>query len=149
METWRLSRFPDLAGRGGRLTGARWHTAGRPVVYLARSAPGAILEVIVHLLEGDAPPFGYHLLWVDIPDAVSAEAVAAGQLPHNWRENTGLTQSIGDHWLEEQKTALQKFRAGVLSWVDDDRARVAPRPSPAAQSRTTFAIANGRTFGSG
>ena len=38
-----------LSGRGGLEADGRWHTAGRPVVYLASSEALAVLEVRVHL----------------------------------------------------------------------------------------------------
>jgi len=49
MFLWRISNHATLNGRGGLYTSARWHTAGRLVVYLAESSAGALLEALVHL----------------------------------------------------------------------------------------------------
>ena len=58
MDLWRLTEFPTLDGEGGRLYSARWHTAGSPIVYLAASPPGALIEILVHLEldENELPP---------------------------------------------------------------------------------------------
>ena len=51
---WRISDYPDLNGEGGRKAGARWHTAGSRIVYLAESPMAALVETLVHL---DVLPF--------------------------------------------------------------------------------------------
>ena len=48
MFLWRISNYRTLDGRGGLETSARWHSQGRPIVYLAESVSGALLEVLVH-----------------------------------------------------------------------------------------------------
>ncbi len=67
MVLWRISPFHDLNGEGGKLFSARWHTAGRPVVYLAGSAAGALLEMCVHTDAEDIPT-SFTLLKVSGPD---------------------------------------------------------------------------------
>ena len=46
---WRISDYIDLSGEGGRKAGARWHTAGSRIVYLAESPMAALVETLVHL----------------------------------------------------------------------------------------------------
>ncbi|MGB9409097.1 MAG: RES family NAD+ phosphorylase, partial [Terracidiphilus sp.] len=48
---WRISNYVDLSGEGGLTASARWHTKGKPVVYLADSPAGAMLERIVHMTD--------------------------------------------------------------------------------------------------
>jgi RES domain-containing protein len=110
MELWRLSRFSDLKGTGGLRFSGRWHTAGHPIVYLAESAPGAILEVLVHLLEDRSIPPDYKLLCVVAPDAAGStglmESLQPGQLPSAWRDDITVTQRIGNQWLTEGRSVL-------------------------------------------
>ncbi|MCY1395164.1 RES domain protein [compost metagenome] len=69
---WRISAFADLTGRGGFLAGGRWHTAGRPVVYLAATPAGATLEILVHLeIDQEDFPETLQLLRVELPDTAS------------------------------------------------------------------------------
>ncbi|MDE3106013.1 MAG: RES family NAD+ phosphorylase, partial [Acidobacteriota bacterium] len=44
LQLWRISNFRSLAGEGGLRYAGRWHTAGKPIVYLAASAAGALVE---------------------------------------------------------------------------------------------------------
>ena len=62
MFLWRISNHAALDGRGGLLAGARWHMAGQPIVYLAESPAGSLLEVLVHLeLDLDNLPKSFKL----------------------------------------------------------------------------------------
>jgi hypothetical protein len=71
MDLWRISKYRSLSGEGGRLFDARWNSAGHPVVYLADSPAGAVLEVLVHLeLQGKQQPPPYTLLHITAPDGV-------------------------------------------------------------------------------
>ena len=76
---WRISEFRDLSGEGGRIASARWHTRGRPVVYLAETPAGAMLERIVHLLdrdEGGILPRTYQLLRISVPDEAAIKPLS-------------------------------------------------------------------------
>jgi len=90
-----------LAGRGGLEADGRWHTAGRPIVYLASSEALAVLEVRVHL--GSVVPVdAYQLLTVELP---SRSVVILGQedLPRGWDAVPfgSASQQLGDRWLAE------------------------------------------------
>jgi hypothetical protein len=62
----RISRYIDLKGFGGIRSSSRGDEAGLPVVYLAESPAGALLEVCVHTSSNDVPPT-YTLLRVERP----------------------------------------------------------------------------------
>ena len=47
MRLWRISNYADLAGTGGLVDNARWHSKGRRIVYLADSPASALLELLV------------------------------------------------------------------------------------------------------
>jgi RES domain-containing protein len=105
---WRISNHTDLAGTGGLRVGGRWHSAGRPVVYLADHPAGALLEVLVHLIGANlaALPESYQLLEVRTRGQVAAQRVRPESLPRDWRAQPHLTRALGDAWLKGGKSAL-------------------------------------------
>lgn len=105
MRLWRISNFADLNGGGGVLYPARWHSAGRPILYTAESAAGALLEILAHLDREDLPD-DLQLIEIDIDDDVTFETVAPDMLPSSWRSDTAGTRSIGDAWLKSGRNLL-------------------------------------------
>ena len=114
MQLWRLSRHESLSGEGGRRYGARWHSPGSPIVYLAESPPGALIEILVHLEldESELPP-AYRLLRVTAPDKLrtSRLRVPSGDA---WKSNLPLTRRIGDSWLKSKRSALARVPSAIL-----------------------------------
>lgn len=113
-DLWRISNHRDLTGGGGLRYSARWHTAGRRVVYLAESPAGALIEVLVHLEldETDLPP-AYTLLRV----AVAPEVVAVDlPVPANdaWKAKLMVTRALGDEWLKSGRSALARVPSAIL-----------------------------------
>src|SRR5581483_6846074 len=97
MLLWRISNHPGLDGRGGLETSARWHSQGRPIVYLAESVAAALLEMMVHLeLSPFRLPRSYRLLKLEAPEAIATEEVSADDLAVNWTEEEILTRTVGD-----------------------------------------------------
>src|SRR5271169_5628765 len=115
MVLWRISNHPTLDGRGGLETSARWHTQGRPIVYLAESVAGALLEVLVHLeLSPVRLPKSYRLLKIEAPDDISIETLRATDLRENWTDDETLTRTIGDQWLASKRTALLRVPSAIV-----------------------------------
>ena len=115
MVLWRISNHTTLAGRGGLLASARWHTQGRPIVYLAQSPAGALTEVLVHLeLEPDDLPRSYKLLKVEVPGDVAVARVDLAALPKRWKDKLTITRTIGDKWLASRKTALLRVPSVIV-----------------------------------
>jgi RES domain-containing protein len=113
-ELWRISNHRSLTGEGGLRFSARWHTAGRPIVYLAASAAGAMVEVLVHLeLQEDELPSSYTLLGIEVPKDLAAEEIRVGGR-EDWKDNLGMTRRLGDGWLEGAKTALARVPSAIL-----------------------------------
>jgi RES domain-containing protein len=113
---WRISEHPDLSGAGGRLGSARWHSRGKPVVYLAETPAGAMLERIVHLLDvdeqGNLPPV-YNLIQVSVPDGFAVKPLnAIARI--DWKERQEFTQQIGDAWLASFETALARVPSAII-----------------------------------
>lgn len=119
MILWRISNYPDLSGSGGLLHPGRWHSRGRPVVYLAESAAGALLEALVHI-EAAHPselPRSYQLLEVEIlehdadPLSITKDC---RDLPEGWQGNQVITRRIGDNWLASGSSLLLRVPSAVV-----------------------------------
>ncbi|MEZ5787620.1 MAG: RES family NAD+ phosphorylase [Xanthobacteraceae bacterium] len=109
MKLWRISTFTDLSGEGGLAASGRWHSLGRPIVYLADHPALALLETIVHLeVDPLYLPDEYKLLAIDIPDDIAIEVVDEPGLSTNWRIDIENTRLLGDHWAASRQTALLK-----------------------------------------
>lgn len=119
MILWRISNYPDLSGIGGLLHPGRWHPRGRPVVYLAESAAGALLEALVHI-EAAHPselPRNYQLLEVEILER-EADHLATTQdcqdLQEGWQNDPAITRRIGDLWLASGASLLLRVPSAVV-----------------------------------
>ncbi|TCT11090.1 RES family NAD+ phosphorylase [Paralcaligenes ureilyticus] len=113
MILWRVSAFADLSGLGGLLASGRWHRSGRPIVYLAETPSGAMLEVLVHLeIDPEDIPDNLRLLRVDIPDHASVQTLDA--LPAGWEENAHGTRDMGDSWLRKSNTLLLRVPSAIM-----------------------------------
>jgi RES domain-containing protein len=114
MILWRISNHRTLDGRGGLLASARWHTRGRPIVYLAETATGALTEALVHLeLDPNHLPRHYKLLKAAAPDDVSIRQVTKRDLPKNWVQDEVATRTIGDEWLGSNESALLRVPSAI------------------------------------
>ena len=114
MELWRIANYAPLDGEGGRLYSARWHTAGSPVVYLAASPAGALIEVLVHLeiKETTAPP-SYTLYRVHVPDNLRIPSLRVPK-GKTWKDDYGITRRLGDTWLKSQRSALARVPSAIV-----------------------------------
>ena len=114
MDLWRLTEYPSLDGEGGRLYSARWNTAGLPIVYLAASPPGALIEILVHLeLEEDELPPAFMLLRVNIPGKLHIPQLRVPE-GEAWKSDLALTRSLGDAWLKSRRSALARIPSAIL-----------------------------------
>ena len=114
MFLWRISNHADPLGTGGLWASGRWHTSGRPVVYLAESAASALLEVLVLLeLDEESMPSSYQLLKVEAADDLPREEIDASSLPPEWRDDESVTQALGDAWLKRGDPPLLRFPSAI------------------------------------
>ena len=115
MVLWRISNHADPSGTGGLLHGRRWHHRGRPVVYLAESPAGALVEALVHVQAASPAelPTNYELLEVALPEDASTVDVSP-QLDPSWREAPGTTRAMGDAWLAAQSSLLLRVPSAVV-----------------------------------
>ncbi|MBV9301484.1 MAG: RES family NAD+ phosphorylase [Acidobacteriaceae bacterium] len=112
MILWRISRHRDLGGTGGLRSPGRWHHAGQPIVYLAESAAGALLEVCVHTSANDVPP-DFTLLKIEAPE-VQVQAIKCDGLPAGWQSQLELTRDLGTAWLQKKDTALLRVPSAIV-----------------------------------
>lgn len=132
---WRIARdvYADLSGYGALLTGGRWNSPGRAVVYTALDASLAVLEVRVHLdLPPDLLPDDYVLMRIEAAVPPSIERVAAAPADPS---------AFGDEWLASGRTAALDVPS-VL--VPESRNLLI---NPAHPEAGAFSIAGKRPFG--
>src|SRR6266571_6222179 len=115
MVLWRISKHSTLDGRGGLSASARWHTQGRPIVYLAESPAGALLEALIHLeLSPNAYPSHYGILKTEAPEGISVRTLGATELSPNWFRDVISTRTIGDEWLASKNTLLLRVPSAIV-----------------------------------
>ena len=114
MKLWRISNHADLRGIGGLRASARWHNRGRPIVYLAESPPGALIEVLVHqeIASPAALPVSYRLLTVEVDEGVMVPECSL--LPPDWPKRADITRNIGDEWLARGTSALLRVPSAIM-----------------------------------
>ena len=113
MNLWRISNHVSLSGEGGMRASARWHSRGRPIVYLAESPAGAMLEALVHLKgRRDKLPLTYTLLAILAPDTVSIERTMIPTAA--WKKDLEWSRQQGDEWLQSGRTAILEVPSVIL-----------------------------------
>src|SRR5215510_7584435 len=112
MILWRISRHRDLTGTGGLRSPGRWHHAGHPVVYLAESPAGALLEVCVHTSTNDVPP-DFTVLKIEASE-VEIQVMRLDELPAGWQSRLDLTRDLGTAWLQKNATALLRVPSVIV-----------------------------------
>jgi RES domain-containing protein len=134
MILWRISNHADLSGVGGLYASARWHTQGKPVVYLAETPSAALLEILVHLeLQEAERPDRYRLLKVEVDEGTAFEEVELSSLSSEWQKDEQQTRARGDAWAEKGETVLLRVPSAIApetwNWL------LNPRHKDAAQAR--------------
>jgi RES domain-containing protein len=130
---WRISNYSDLSGRGGLESPGRWHPAGFRVVYLAESAAGALLEILVHMELTEATfPECFRLLKIRVPADCATLPI---DLPDgdDWKSDFELTRRLGSEWLRSLASPLASVPSAIapetwnflLNPLHPDVARVA------------------------
>jgi RES domain-containing protein len=114
MILWRISRHLDLSGRGGIFFAGRWHHAGVPIVYLAETPAGALLETCVHTSSNDVPP-SFTLLKIAGPDlAVNAIERSKQKLKRGWTARVEITRELGSDWLKQTREPLIRVPSALV-----------------------------------
>lgn len=126
MRLWRIAarRFAQLDGRGAELYGGRWNSPGRPLVYAASTLSLAMLELLARLPTGEVPR-DYVALTLEVPDDVTIDEIAPGDLP-GWDEaDQAASRAFGDAWLAAARSVL--LRVPALAVPQERNALLNPR----------------------
>ncbi|MBK6972488.1 MAG: RES family NAD+ phosphorylase [Sterolibacteriaceae bacterium] len=108
MLLWRISNHAELSGEGGLGASARWHSAGRRIVYLGQNPATCLLEHLVHLeIDAEDMPSTFRTLKIEVPDVIYAGSETSLGLPNDWQDNIELTQTIGNQWLTDGPLLLR------------------------------------------
>lgn len=106
-----------IAGKGGLYSAGRWHTAGKPIVYVSQNLSLAAHEIAVRY-----PKRKHSLKFVmsniDIPDALVMTLADFGvaSLPPgwDWQPPRHATQAIGDSWLLAKTSAVLQVPSVII-----------------------------------
>lgn len=103
-----------FTGKGARLFGGRWTSAGRSAIYTSGSIALATLEVLVHV-DDTALLASYSLFPVEIPDNLIT-VLDPSLLPANWRTSPAPArlQSLGDDWIDEAIGPALKVPSAIV-----------------------------------
>jgi RES domain-containing protein len=116
MRVWRIARecYAPLDGEGARRVGGRWNSPGRPVVYAARAASLAVLEVLAWTDPDDVPD-DLRLFEIEVPDDADIESVEISSLPADWTEpGSPACIAAGDRWLATGNSLALAVPSAVL-----------------------------------
>jgi RES domain-containing protein len=90
------TRKEAFSGKGGVYASARWHSAGRPVVYTAQSLSLPASAILVRLKQtNDIQPFNAYSM--EIPDHL---ILTPKFLPVRWKSRIMVSRAFGDAWLK-------------------------------------------------
>jgi RES domain-containing protein len=105
MLAWRACkvRHNPYDGTGARLTGGRWNSPGRSVIYASDSFAGALLEILAHSARPRTLPGPHHAVEIRIPDEL-VERLEPQALPAWAERDSRQARDFGDAWLAEART---------------------------------------------
>jgi RES domain-containing protein len=115
--SWRVvkRRFASKAfdGEGARISGGRWNSAGRGVVYTSATTSLGLLEKLVHADSGLLP------FYVSVPVTFNTdlvELVDTKKLPADWRSFPAPyeLQQFGDEWLDLMRSCILEVPSVIV-----------------------------------
>lgn len=128
----------DLRGASAKITGGRWNSKGKPVVYCATNIALATLETVRYIRSGRFP-LNRFLVRVDIPQVVWDRRLVLDPLPGGWDAiPAGLAaRKAGDRWIASAASALLLVPSVIVP--DEYNVLINPRhPDAAAISAKTL-----------
>ena len=115
---WRITK-PDFAavafeGKGARLFGGRWNSAGVSMVYTSSTASLAALELLAHLPR-TTDLHNFVIFACTFPSSM-VQNLDAGKLPSKWRESPPPRelQEIGDKWIHSNASAVLRVPSVII-----------------------------------
>ncbi|MFZ1527438.1 MAG: RES family NAD+ phosphorylase [Ferruginibacter sp.] len=103
----------DISGRGAKLYGGRWNSAGFPMLYLGEHISLCAVELLVHLQPKDKST-AFALLNIDWPDAAKTTAINPAKLKRNWHNDIAYTRFMGDEFIKDKSSLLMKVPSAII-----------------------------------
>jgi RES domain-containing protein len=117
MEVYRITKNKykaDLSGYGAYLSGGRWNSKQKSVLYTAESRSLAMLETIVHFTSQSPNQQDFLIMVIYVPDDLIYQNYQTNQLSKHWKENRDETQILGNKWLDKSKEVLLKVPSAIV-----------------------------------
>lgn len=119
MRVWRIAHRRHgetaaqlLSGKGAAISGGRWNSEGRAVVYSSDSGALAALEILVNLKVAALLRQAYVKLDIEIA-AELVETLPAGAVD---LDDRAATRAFGDAWLDATRSAVLSVPSRVIAW---------------------------------
>jgi len=103
----------DLSGSGSKLFGGRWNSVGLAVLYTTENISLAVLEILVRT-DMQTIPISYHLIKIDIPNAIEPQFISSDKLKKDWKNDIGYTQWMGDEFIKSANSLLLKVPSAIV-----------------------------------
>lgn len=94
---------------------ARWNPNDVEMIYTASSRSLACLENVVHRNQIGLT-MAFNIMTIKIPDNISISHIKVADLPPDWQDfnQMPLTQSIGEKWITEKKSAILAVPSSII-----------------------------------
>ena len=104
----------DLSGKGAEISGGRWNSKGKPLLYTSSSRALCVAEIAVHTPLGCLPE-DFSMVEIKLPDHIAMKEVHEDELPNHWQsfEHRNITQRIGDHFISSSVALILKVPSAV------------------------------------
>ncbi len=95
---------------------ARWNSKDVKMMYTAQSRALACLENIVHR-NSKGLQKNFKVMQIFVPDDIVLQEINETDLATGWKEFDKMpyTQSLGDQWVREAKSAILKVLSAIVS----------------------------------
>jgi len=103
----------DISGTGAKRMGARWNSAGVPVLYTSQFISLSVLEMLVNTNFKDYA-IALDLMYISIPDQQPVPAIDAANLKQNWKDDFEYTRFMGDEFIRQNKSLLLRVPSAVI-----------------------------------
>jgi len=105
----------DLSGKGAEISGGRWNSKGRPLLYTSSSRALCVAEIAVHTPLG-CLPHDFSMVEIELPDGLMIKEMMKDELPEHWQsfEHRNLTQRIGDQFISSNAALILKVPSAVV-----------------------------------
>ena len=95
---------------------ARWNSKDVKMIYTAQSRALACLENVVHR-NSKGLQKNFRVMQISIPNDIFLKEIKETDLVTGWKEFDKMpyTQSLGDQWVREAKSAILKIPSAIVS----------------------------------